>query len=145
MNNKISIYNPSGCSDPTAHEALTNIMRGERGKKRYRRFVYILARNTKNAERDRENALAQCRHAMDQARFPIAPNLYLPHFMDNLLYKGLTREFRLQMLRVCSEVWVFGSWINQAMSAEIAEAKQQGITVKYFNSKFEEDFGGIVE
>jgi hypothetical protein len=44
----------------------------------------------------------------------------------------------LCMLLKCSEVWVVGNSITGGMEIEIAKAKKEGLTIRFFNDKCEE-------
>ena len=44
----------------------------------------------------------------------------------------------LQLLDICSELWVFGIHISEGMKAEIEKAKLKGIPIRYLSENMEE-------
>ena len=73
--------NAEGYYDPTAGEALLNIMREER-KKANRALVYICSPYAGDIEGNARRAQTYCRFAVSQNYIPLAPHLYFPQFMD---------------------------------------------------------------
>lgn len=47
-------------------------------------------------------------------------------------------DMGLQLLDICSELWVFGTRISEGMKAEIEKAKTKGIAIRYFSESMEE-------
>lgn len=43
----------------------------------------------------------------------------------------------LDMLKLCSELWVFGKRLSSGMAAEIDEADRLGIPVKFYSDRCE--------
>jgi hypothetical protein len=78
-------------------------------------------------------AIKYCRHAVNQDVFPICPHIYLTRFLDDLsaAERRLGLDMGLQLLRECSELWVFGERISEGMRGEIAEAQRHGIKIKH--------------
>jgi hypothetical protein len=135
----ISRKNSEGYSDPTTYAALTNIEREERMARGGSppcppwRAVYICSPYRGDTERNIANARRYCRLAYNRGRIPIAPHLYLPQFLDdddaNERAAGLL--LGIEALKLCSEVWVFGTVISDGMRGEIAEAKRRGLRIRY--------------
>lgn len=83
------------------------------------------------------NAINYCRHVIDdfsEKMIPIAPHLYLPQFLcddvDEEREKAL--KIGLELLKDCSELWVFGKEVSDGMAAEISAAAQYGLKVRWF-------------
>ena len=98
--------------------------------------IYICARKKDvygNTKKYKQYARIYCRIAWDKGLFPIAPNLYLPQFLDDTKTAEISdvRKLCCKALEVCAEVWVFGTTITKDMQAEIERAKELKIPVKY--------------
>jgi hypothetical protein len=140
----INKYNPEGYSDPTPHEALTNIMKKEKAEKRsaFKPLVYICSPYSGNVEENVKKARSFCRFALDQNCIPIAPHLLFPQFMDDedIEERELAMFMDIVLMGKCSEVWVLGSTISSGMVREIEVAKKRRQNVRYFNEGYEEVF-----
>ena len=150
----ISKFNAEGYHDPTAYEALTNWAREEKRKTRYHRptdaattykqngypRTYICSPFSGDTKGNIMNAIRYCRYALERERFPIAPHLFLPRFMDddNHAERGLALSFGLRLLSGCREIWVFGGRVSGGMADEIAEAKRRGIPIRYYTNECKE-------
>ena len=134
----INKYNRERYYDPTPYEALTAIEQ-EAKKRRYPR-TYICSPFRGDVERNVQKAIEYCRFALDRGRFPIAPHIWLPRFMDDAdpAERDIALSFGLRLLGGCREVWAFGSGVSEGMRREIAEAERRGIPVRYFNEDKEE-------
>ena len=100
----INKYNPEGYSDPTPHEALTNIMKKEKAEKKsaFKPLVYICSPYSGNVEENVNKARSFCRFALEQNCIPIAPHLLFPQFMDD-------EDIEERNLRF---LWISCSWEN---------------------------------
>ena len=114
--------------DETAHKALAAISREENNYPR----VYICSPFRGDPIRNTINAIRYCRFALRRHRFPIAPHIWLPRFMDdgNATERELALSFGLRLLCGCKEVWVFGDTVSAGMAREIRKAKQRGIPIR---------------
>jgi hypothetical protein len=154
-------YNSSGCLDLTAYNAIRNVERERRlasylpqtrnrerrqkpprnrvSDERYPR-TYICSPLRGDVQRNTVDAIRYCRFALERGRFPIAPHIWLPRFMndDNQAERELALNFGMRLLYGCREVWVFGARISDGMRAEIAEAQRRRIPVRYFTADCEE-------
>lgn len=137
----IERFNSEGYFDPTTYEALTKIEKDGRAARKaaaYRPLVYICSPYSGGIERNTYQARAYSRFSVAKHAIPIAPHLLYPQFMD----EDTEREFSLFMCIVllgkCDEVWVFGDTVSEGMAAEIARAKKQRKTIRYFTEGLEE-------
>ena len=73
--------NAEGYYDPTACDALSNMMREER-RKAYRALVFICSPYAGDMEGNALRAREYCRFAVAQNYIPLAPHLYFPQFME---------------------------------------------------------------
>jgi hypothetical protein len=98
-----------------------------------RKLVYIASPYAGDIEYNTRMAIEYCRYAVGYGVVPLAPHLLLPRFLYELNpeERELGIQMGLQLLSLCSELWVFGSRISDGMSREIAEAQKLGIPVKY--------------
>jgi len=136
--------NAEGYQDPTAYEALTNIVKEERSVRAFRPMVYICSPFSGNTEVHIGMARAYCRFAVDKGYLPIAPHLLFPQFLDDAdqFERKLGCRFGEILMDRCAEVWVFGSYFSKGMKAEIQRAKRKGYTIRYFNEVLKEYEGG---
>jgi len=136
MNNK----NAEGYPDPTAAEALSNIIKEEKAANLYRPLVYIASPFAGDTERNTARARMYCRFAVSQGAIPLAPHLHYPQFLDDEdpESRELGLFFATVLLGKCDELWVFGYSVTKGMAREITKAVKRGIPIRYFNNKFEE-------
>jgi len=132
--------NAEGYQDPTAYEALTNIVKEERSIKAFKPIVYICSPFSGNVERNTAAAQKYSRFAVDKGCLPIAPHLLFPQFLDDndSFERRLGIRFGEILMGKCAEVWVFGSYISNGMRAEIQRAERKGYTLRYFNEDCKE-------
>jgi hypothetical protein len=74
-----------------------------------------------------------CLEVIKAGKTPFAPHLYFTQFLDDNIPEERERGINcgLEVLSLCSEIWVFGDKITEGMQAEIDDAEQHGIVVKY--------------
>lgn len=131
--------NAEGYHDPTAGEALLNVMREER-KKGQKVLVYICSPYSEDIEGNTKRAREYCRFAVEQNCIPLAPHLYFPQFMEECdpEQRSLGIAFGLVLQGRCREVWVFGRRISRGMAVEIEKAKERNLRLRYFTEECEE-------
>ena len=140
MDNEL-MRNASGYVDPTAYEALSDIIREERAKRLgYMPLTYICSPYKGDVEENVHNARRYCAFALTQGALPIAPHLLLPQFMGEETEE--TRELELHMglilLTKCKELWFFGDTVSEGMKREINRARWRGMIVRHFTSDCKE-------
>lgn len=143
--------NSEGYADPTAGEALENIGRKERAKKRaamkqekkYLPKIYICSPFAGDTEGNIEKARRYCAFAVKQGYIPYAAHLFFPQFMsdDDPAQRELGLFMGIVYLDGCRECWVFGDTVSSGMAAEIERAKKRGIVLRYFTERCEEVTG----
>lgn len=80
-----------------------------------------------------DNAISFSRAAFIRGYIPITPHIYFTRFMNdqNSKERSVAMEAGLQLLRMCSEIWVFGlDNPSEGMQAEIAFAIRNGIPIR---------------
>ena len=140
MDNEL-MKNASGCVDPTAFAALSEIIREERaGRLGYMPLTYICSPYAGDVEQNVQNARRYCAFALSQGALPIAPHLLLPQFMREETEE--TRELALHMglilLSKCRELWFFGDAVSEGMKREISRARWRGMIVRHFTGDYKE-------
>ena len=139
--------NSEGYSDPTAGEAISNVMREYRTRRRgewqrqyelrSRPMVYIVSRYAGDVSRNTEAAVRCCRYAVRSGKMPIASHLLYPQILsdDDPAQREMGMAFGLALLALCHEVWVFKdeTGLSPGMEAEEREAKRLGKPVRHFD------------
>lgn len=130
----VNLYNSEGYVDPTAHEALTNIIEEE--KKQKRKIVFICSPFAGDIEGNIERAKRYGRFAVSEKVIPIIPHLMYPQFLyeDDPDERKLGIDMGLVLLSKCHEIWVFGETISKGMAVEIKKAKKYNIPVRQFTT-----------
>lgn len=136
----VNMRNSEGYYDPTAYEALSNIVREAKAARVYRPLVYICSPLSGDVDRNQENARRYCRYAVDAGYIPLAPHIYFPQFMSDTKPKerDLAMFMDIVLLSKCSELWVFGDTISKGMAMEISKAQRKGQTIRYFTTDLKE-------
>ena len=70
-----------------------------------------------------------CRAVIAEGHLPIAPQLYLPAFIDEAAERELALRLCEQLVMWCDAVWIYGGAITAGMEREIAAAYRRGIPV----------------
>ena len=100
-------------------------------------LIYICSPLRGDYDTNIDNAIAYSGAAFRLGYIPITPHIYFTRFMndENSKERSMAMDAGLQLLRMCSEVWVFGlDHPSEGMQAEIAEAIRTGIPVKETNT-----------
>jgi len=63
-----------------------------------------------------------------EGHLPIAPQIYLPQFIDEATERDLALTICLAMLALCDELQVYGE-PTEGMRLEIAEARRLGVPI----------------
>ena len=140
----LDLRNSEHYPDPTAAEALANVVREERTKaKQYRPLIYICSPYSGEIEYNLSRARGYCRLAVSKGYIPLAPHLHYPQFMDDgdSEQRKLGLFFALVLLGKCDEIWVFGSRISEGMARELETAERRSILIRRFTDKGEEETG----
>lgn len=97
------------------------------------KLVYIASPYAGDIEYNIKMAIAYCRYAAGCGVIPLAPHLLLPRFLceSNPEEREQGIKMGLQLLALCSELWVFGDRISEGMRREIEETKRLGIKIVY--------------
>lgn len=136
---RVNIYNPEGYLDPTAHDAIVNVLREQR-RRPYMPKVFISSPFAGDTKQNIKNARRYCAFAVRSGYIPFAPHLFYPQFLSDSDAKQ--RELGLFMGMVfldgCKEIWVFGERISSGMRLEIDRARKRGLTLRFFTEDCKE-------
>jgi hypothetical protein len=136
---KVNLYNSEGYLDPTAHDAIVNVLKEQR-KRPYMPKVFISSPFAGDVQRNIKNARRYCAFAVRSGYIPFAPHLFYPQFLSdgNTEQRELGLFMGMVFLDSCKEVWVFGERISSGMQQEIDRAEKRGIPIRFFNDQCEE-------
>jgi len=96
-----------------------------------------VSEESQRAEEEKQHnikfAQAACRLVTELGMVPIAPHLFFPQFMDDDNPDEREKGMLLgrELLCGCDELWVFGDRISEGMQAEIRQARETDIRVRY--------------
>ncbi len=131
--------NCEGYPDPTASDAIANIMR-EEGTRTWKPCVFICSPFAGNTQRNTDKAKRYLKFAVEKGAIPFAPHLLYPLVLNETdpVQRELGMFFGMVWLGKCDELWVFGSHISPGMIVEIDKAKRRLIPIRYFTENCEE-------
>ena len=90
--------------------------------------VFISHPYSGNQDRNRTVVLSLVRRLALDGHLPIAPQLFLPQFLDEATERDLALRLCLRLVALADEVRVYGE-PTEGMRLEIAEAERLGIPV----------------
>lgn len=128
--------NQEGYADPTAGEALTQVIKETR---KWHPLVYICSPYSGDPPGNTKKAIKYSRFAVDAGAIPLAPHLLLPLYMKESSERVLAMFMDMVFLGRCEEMWVFGSEWSAGMQAEIAKAKKRKMRIRYFTEDCKEE------
>lgn len=137
----VNKFNAEGYHDPTVYEALTNI---EKEKKQKKKIVFICSPFAGDIEGNSMRARRYGWFAVTERAVPIIPHLMYPQFLEenDPEERQLGIDMGLVLLGKCHELWVFGGKVSSGMSFEIKKAKKWNIPIRYFTTECVET-GGV--
>ena len=138
MDNEL-MRNASGYIDPTAYEALQDILQEARAKRLgFMPLTYICSPYRGDVEQNLQNARRYCAFALSQGALPVAPHLLFPQFLGAEETRELALYMGLILLSKCRELWFFGDTVSEGMKREISRARWRGMIVRHFTSDCKE-------
>ncbi|GHV11621.1 hypothetical protein FACS1894219_03070 [Clostridia bacterium] len=137
-------FNSEHYYDPTAYEGIraanddTRDTMPAMAKRMYICSLYY-ANTASEIGVNTANAIRYCKAAVTHGILPIAPHIYLTRFLDDNspAERDLGLSLGLDMLRDCSQLWVFGGNISAGMRGEIATARKLHIPIKFMEVQSE--------
>jgi len=99
-----------------------------------REFVYVCSPLKGKVQENIQNAIIYSRKVYNSGHIPITPHAYLTLFLDGNIpaEREAGMEMGMELLKVCSRIWVFGKYISDGMKREIEYARKHGIKIDYF-------------
>jgi len=91
--------------------------------------VYIAHPYAGDVAANVERVRAICRSVVSEGHLPIAPQLYLPAFVDEESDREVALRFCLELLGCCDALWFYGTRISPGMEREISAAQERRIPV----------------
>ena len=97
--------------------------------------VYICSPYKGDIDGNVKRAIVYCKFAFYRGYNPLAPHLYYPQFLDDddPAERKSGMECAIQLLTICSQLWVMGDVISSGMKAEIDYAEKNNIPIRYFS------------
>lgn len=84
-----------------------------------------------------ERARRYARHVAVCGYCPVFPHLFFSQFLDDNdpeeRIQGIT--LGVELMKVCDEVWIYGTHISKGMAYELEEARKLGIPVRMYDTK----------
>lgn len=96
-----------------------------------RRRIYVCHPYRDAPEANVARVTALCRTLTEDGFAPIAPQLYLPAFLDEATQRDEALTLCLELLDACDELRVYGERISEGMRLEIEHAEARGIPVRF--------------
>lgn len=91
--------------------------------------VYIAHPFAADIAGNTERVRAICREVVAAGHVPIAPQLYLPAFLDEATERETALRLCEELVIACDALWLFGAEVTAGMQREIAAARRRGIPV----------------
>ena len=107
---------------------------GRLGGMRTRR-VYVCHPFADDPEGNARGVLEICRALTDSGFLPVAPQVYLPQFLDEASERDRALSLCLALVGACDEVRVYGGRITSGMRREIEYAEARGIPVRFADAE----------
>jgi hypothetical protein len=87
---------------------------------------------TAQSKRDFFNRDVVCQYVFDQGKVPLNPFRAFDYFLSDRVERDLVRIGNNNLIRISSELWVFGQSIADGVYAEILFARDLKLPVRYF-------------
>lgn len=91
--------------------------------------IYIAHPFSGEVPRNVERVRVICRRVVTEGHLPIAPQLYLPTFVDEATERDLALRLCQELVGCCDALWFYGPQITSGMEREISAAQAAGIPV----------------
>lgn len=103
------------------------------------KLVFVCSPYRGDEEENTANARKYCRLVAGCGYIPIAPHLLFPQFLDDSdeiqRLKGI--HMGLELLKLCSQMWVFANEVTEGMELEIQKARELDIPVSFHDKNME--------
>lgn len=103
------------------------------------KLVFVCSPYRGDEKENTANARKYCRLVAGCGYIPIAPHLLFPQFLDDSdeiqRLKGI--HMGLELLKLCSQMWVFANEVTEGMELEIKKAKELEIPIQFMDKNME--------
>jgi DNA polymerase III subunit epsilon len=99
------------------------------------RRVYVCHPYRNAPKENVERVTAICKALSASGHLPVAPQLYLPQFMDEATDRERALAMCLELLDASDEVRVYGQSITAGMRLEIERAEARGLPVRFVDAE----------
>ena len=101
------------------------------------KLVYVCSPLRGDIKRNISRANGYCRFVATQRVVPIAPHTIFTQYLDEeiLEERQLGMQMGLELLKHCSELYVFGNRVSDGMLEEMEAAKRLGIPIQYYSDQ----------
>ncbi|OUP75300.1 hypothetical protein B5F08_11330 [Anaeromassilibacillus sp. An172] len=134
--------NQEGYADPTAGNAIENVLK-EQEKNKFmgknqeilsRPKIYIISNHSGSKTENISMAIKCCQYAIAKGKIPVAPHLLYPRILNDgdPEERKLGIIFGVSLMDFCNEVWFFGNNLSSSAKTQLQEAKLRGKPIRYF-------------
>ncbi|TGE31306.1 DUF4406 domain-containing protein [Desulfosporosinus sp. Sb-LF] len=101
------------------------------------KYVYICSPYRGDVDYNIATAQFYCQFATSQGVIPMAPHIYFTQFLDDNEPNERTLGLIMgqDILKHCSELWVFGNRISEGMRNEIESAERLEIPILFYSNR----------
>ncbi|HMA96874.1 MAG TPA: DUF4406 domain-containing protein [Polyangiaceae bacterium] len=111
------------------HYCAAELIRGRRLSSTRRKRVYVCHPFSGDVSGNAEKIRKICRELVDEGVLPIAPQLFLPAFIDETTERELALELCCEFVELSDEVRVYQANPTTGMGRELERAKQRRIPI----------------
>ena len=144
---ELLIYNSEGYYDPTAGNALQNVLRGRpNGFVRWMgQPIYLSPGDTPLLLYDNHQMQRFSRYAAAQGAHPLAPMMFYANVFDvtDLNQVKLLLRWTREWCKRASEIWVLGDAPMPELRWDIKQALKHGKIIRFFSEDAENEFRQI--
>lgn len=91
--------------------------------------IYVAHPYSDDVAANVERVRVICRAVVEEGHVPIAPQLYLPAFVNETTERDLALRLCVELVGGCNALWFYGTRITPGMEHEISAAQARGIPV----------------
>lgn len=113
------------------HYVAAELVRLRQRERSRRRRVYVCHPFGDDPAGNAQVIRRLCRQLLDQDEVPVAPQLYLPEFLDEEVERERALEVCLELIGTCDELRVFGGRITPGMQRELLHARASGMRITF--------------
>lgn len=93
--------------------------------------IYVCHAYSKNPAKNVAAIKRICEELVSEGDLPIAPQLYLPQFMNDATQRDLAMQMCLELLAKCDMMIVYGTELTEGMLQEVEFAHEHHIRMEF--------------